>query len=187
MPSRADAAVARRRTFRGREVRRREARRRDAASLAPLGLAVAIVVLVADQWSKWWVLHQLDLPRRLDIPVAPFLDFTMVWNGGVTFGLFQAGAGGGHLLLGLVALAITALLVRWMHRTNRAAVAVPLGMIVGGALGNIADRLRYGAVVDFIRAHALGHSWYVFNLADACIVCGVAALLIDGLRPERNR
>ena len=163
--------------------RRRPRRRRAAISFAPLGLTVAIAVLIADQWSKWWVLHRLDLPTRMDVPVAPFVDFTMVWNGGVTFGLFQVGPGRGHLLLGLVALAITVMLVRWMHVTTRAAVAVPLGMIVGGALGNIADRLRYGLVVDFVRVHALGWSWYVFNLADACIVCGVAALLIDGLRP----
>ena len=171
MPSRTDAAVTRRRP-----------RRRATLSYAPLGLAVAIAVLVADQWSKWWVLHGLDLPARMDVAVAPFLNFTMVWNGGVTFGLLQAGPGRGHLLLGLLALAITALLVRWMHTTTRIAVAVPLGMIVGGALGNIADRLRYGLVVDFVRVHAFGWSWYVFNLADASIVCGVAFLLIDGLR-----
>ena len=161
-------------------------RRRPAVSLAPLGLAVALVVLLSDQFSKWWVLHRLDLPARGDVPVAPHLDFTMVWNGGVTFGLLQAGPGQGHLLLGLLALAITLLLVGWMHRTDRRAVAIPLGMIVGGAVGNITDRMRYGLVVDFIRAHALGYSWYVFNLADACIVCGVAALLLDGLRPARR-
>ena len=72
-----------------------------------------------------------------------------------------------------------------MHRTDRRLIAGSLGLIVGGATGNIVDRLRYGAVVDFIRVHALGYSWYVFNVADACIVCGIGVLLIDGMLPRR--
>ncbi len=156
-------------------------------TLAPFGLAVAVLVLLLDQGSKWWVLVRLDLPGLLDVPVLPGLDFTMVWNRGVTFGLLQTGSGQGHLVLGLLALLITVLLVGWMHRTSRRLVAAPLGMIVGGALGNVLDRLRYGAVVDFIRVHALGYSWYVFNVADSCIVCGVAALLLEGFAHGRKR
>lgn len=155
-------------------------------TLAPFGLAVAVVALVLDQASKWWVLVPLDLPMRRDLAVLPGLDLTMVWNHGVTFGMLQTATGSGHLLLGLVALAIALLLVGWMHRTDRRFVAAALGLIVGGALGNILDRLRYGAVVDFIRVHALGYSWYVFNLADACIVCGVGALLLESLLPARR-
>jgi signal peptidase II len=151
-------------------------------SLAPFGLAIGVLVLFADQLSKWWVLVRLNLPGLVDVPVLPGLDFTMVWNHGVTFGLLQAGSGQGHLLLGLLALAITLLLVRWMHRTPSRLVAACLGLIVGGAIGNIVDRLRYGAVVDFIRVHAGLWSWYVFNVADSCIVCGIGVLLLDGLR-----
>ena len=151
-------------------------------SLAPFGLAVAVAALFADQLSKWWILVRLDLPGLGDVAVGPGLDFTMVWNHGVTFGLLQTGSGGGHLLLGLLALAITLLLVRWMHATASRLVAACLGLIVGGAVGNILDRLRYGAVVDFIRVHAGTWSWYVFNVADSCIVCGIAVLLLDGLR-----
>ena len=155
-------------------------------SLAPFGLTVAILTFLADQTTKWWILTRLDLPARGDVAVLPWLDFTMVWNHGVTFGLLQTGSGGGHLALGLLALVIVALLVGWMHRTDRRLIAFCLGLIVGGAIGNIVDRLRYGAVVDFIRAHALGHSWYVFNVADSCIVCGIAILLIDGLAAPRR-
>ena len=153
----------------------------------PFGLGVALLTLGADQASKGWVLLDLDLPRRVDVAVAPGLDFTMVWNHGVTFGLLQAGSGTGHLTLGIAALVITALLVNWMRRTERRLVAAALGLVVGGAVGNVLDRLRYGAVVDFIRVHAAGYSWYVFNVADACIVCGVAALLLDGLVAPRAR
>ena len=155
------------------------------ATLAPFGLTIGLLALFADQLSKWWVLLRLDLPLRGDVAVLPWLDFTMVWNHGVTFGLFQAGSGGGRLTLGLLACAVVVLLVGWMHRTDRRLVAFSLGLIVGGAVGNIIDRLRYGAVVDFIRAHALGHSWYVFNVADSCIVCGIAVLLLDGLFARR--
>ena len=155
------------------------------ASLAPFGLGIAVLTLFADQLSKWWILVREDLPGLGDVAVLPGLNFTMVWNHGVTFGLLQAGSGGGHLILGLLALAITVLLVGWMHRTDRRIVALGLGLIVGGAIGNIVDRLRYGAVVDFIRAHALGYSWYVFNVADACIVCGIGVLLIEGAVARR--
>jgi lipoprotein signal peptidase len=152
---------------------------RSDVSLAPFGLGVGVLILIADQLSKWWILVRLNLPERGDLPIVPGLDFTMVWNHGVTFGLLQAGSGQGHVILGLAALLVTLLLVGWMHRTDRRLVAGALGLIVGGAIGNIVDRLRYGAVVDFIRAHAFGHSWYVFNVADSCIVCGIAILLID--------
>jgi signal peptidase II len=156
-------------------------RRAGPAGLVPWGIGVALLALGADQASKGWILLSLDLPARFDVPVLPGLDLTMVWNHGVTFGLLQAGSGGGHLALGLAALVITALLIGWMRRTDRRLVATALGLVVGGALGNIIDRLRFGAVVDFIRVHAAGYSWYVFNVADACIVCGVGVLLIDGL------
>ena len=164
----------------------RQAARRPSAGLVPWGIGVALVALFGDQASKGWILLGLDLPARFDVPVLPGLDLTMVWNHGVTFGLLQAGSGSFHLVLGLAALLITAFLLAWMRRTARRLVATALGLVIGGALGNILDRLRYGAVVDFIRVHALGYSWYVFNVADACIVCGVAALLIDGLVAPRT-
>jgi signal peptidase II len=75
----------------------------------------------------------------------------------------------------------------WLRRAERALVAGAIGAIAGGAIGNVIDRLRFGAVVDFIHAHAWGWSWYVFNVADAAIVCGVAALLLDGMRPAGVR
>lgn len=82
----------------------------------------------------------------------------------------------------MAALLIVAGLGVWMARTRRQWVAVALGMVMGGAIGNVIDRLRFGAVVDFIHAHAYGWSWPVFNIADALIDCGVAILIIDNLR-----
>ena len=148
------------------------------------GLLAALLVLAADQASKWWVLDVLRLPERGQVPVLPVLSLTMVWNQGVTFGLFhQSGAWGPWLLAG-VALAVVAALAVWLKRAENALVAASLGAIGGGAVGNVIDRLRFGAVVDFLHAHAFGWSWYVFNVADAAIVCGVGVLVLDGLRPR---
>ena len=148
------------------------------------GLLAALLVLIADQASKWWVLEVLRLPERGQVPVLPVLSLTMVWNQGVTFGLFhQSGAWGPWLLAG-VALAVVAALAVWLRRAESALVAASLGAIGGGAVGNVIDRLRFGAVVDFLHAHAFGWAWYVFNVADAAIVCGVGVLVLDGLRPR---
>ena len=148
------------------------------------GLLAALLVLAADQARKWWVLDVLRLPERGQVPVLPVLSLTMVWNQGVTFGLFhQSGAWGPWLLAG-VALAVVAALAVWLRRAESALVAASLGAIGGGAVGNVLDRLRFGAVVDFLHAHAFGWSWYVFNVADAAIVCGVGVLVLDGLRPR---
>jgi len=148
------------------------------------GLLAALLVLAADQASKWWVLEVLHLPERGQVAVLPVFSLTMVWNQGVTFGLFhQDGARGPWLLAGITLAVVVALGV-WLRRAESALVAISLGAIGGGAIGNVIDRLRFGAVVDFLHAHAYGWSWYVFNVADAAIVCSVAALVLDGLRPR---
>ncbi len=149
------------------------------------GLLAALLVLLADQGSKWWVLEVLDLPAVGQIPVLPVFSLTFVRNQGITFGLLNGfGAWSAWLLAG-VALAVVAVLAVWLRRAESLTVALALGAIAGGAVGNVVDRLRFGWVVDFLHAHAFGWSWYVFNLADAAIVCGVGVLVLDGLRPRR--
>ncbi len=156
------------------------------ARLTTLGLVAGLVVLAADQASKWWILNGLHLPERGQVVLSPVLNFTMVWNPGVTFGLLHTTGALGPWLLTAVALAIVAALGVWLARAENPLVAAALGGIAGGAIGNVVDRLRFGAVVDFIHAHAGGWSWYVFNVADAAIVCGVAALVLDGVRPRKR-
>ena len=155
--------------------------------LTTLGAIAAAIVLAADQASKWWVREVLDLPQLGTVRVLPVLNLTMVWNHGVTFGLLNSfGRWAGPALV-VGALAIVAVLVVWLRRAERPTVALALGAIAGGAVGNVIDRLRFGAVVDFIHAHAFGWSWYVFNVADAAIVCGVTVLILDGMRPRDGR
>jgi lipoprotein signal peptidase len=155
--------------------------------LTLLGLLAALVILAADQASKWWVLDVIRLPELGQIVLLPVLNLTMVWNRGVTFGLLAGFGNWSYLLLAAVALAVVAALVMWLRRAESRLVAIALGAIVGGAVSNVIDRLRFGAVVDFIHAHIGAWSWYVFNLADAAIVCGVAALVIDSLWPRARR
>jgi lipoprotein signal peptidase len=143
-----------------------------------LGIAVALLVLAADQASKWWILNVLHLPELHQVWLLPVLDLTMVWNRGVTFGLLNGLGGWGSAVLGVLALCVVAALGRWLRRAESRLTAAALGAIAGGAVGNVIDRARFGAVVDFIRAHVGVWSWPVFNLADAAIVCGVAALVI---------
>jgi len=146
-----------------------------------LAVALALAILVADQVSKWWVLYVLDLPSLVSVPLLPVLSLTMVWNRGITFGLFSSDSAWSAAILTVLALAIVAALAMWLHRAERLRVALALGAVAGGAVGNVIDRVRFGAVVDFIHAHAWGWSWYVFNVADAAIVCGVAVLLLDSM------
>ncbi|HYZ33330.1 MAG TPA: signal peptidase II [Crenalkalicoccus sp.] len=150
-----------------------------------VGLPVALLLFLADQASKRWILDGLRLPELHSVPVlaaGPFaLDLTMVWNRGVTFGLLSGEGPLNRLLLALGAAAIALFLLRWMARAETRFVAAALGAVIGGALGNLLDRLRFGAVVDFVDVQAWGWHWYVFNLADAGIVCGVAVLIADAL------
>ncbi len=150
-----------------------------------IGLAVAAVLLAADQASKWWILEELRLPEVRHVPLlalGPFgLDLSMVWNRGVTFGLLSGEGPWNHLIQATLAAGIAVFLLRWLARAETPAVAAALGAVIGGAIGNVLDRLRFGAVVDFVDAHAWGWHWYVFNIADAGIVCGVAVLIADAL------
>lgn len=143
-----------------------------------LGLLVGLAVLTADQASKWWILDVLRLPVRGHVRLLPVLDLTMVWNRGVTFGLLAGLGAWSSAVLAVLALCVVAVLGWWLHRAELRLTAIALGAIAGGAVGNVIDRARFGAVVDFIRAHVGAWSWPVFNLADAAIVCGVAALVI---------
>jgi signal peptidase II len=155
--------------------------------LTLLGLLAAAVVLAADQASKWWILQVIHLPEVGQIVMFPVLNLTMVWNRGVTFGLLNGFGQWSSVALAGVALAVVAALGVWLRRAETTLVAMALGTIAGGAVSNVIDRLRFGAVVDFIHAHVGSWSWYVFNLADAAIVCGVAALVLESLLPRARK
>jgi len=147
------------------------------------GVLAAVITAAADQASKLWLLHVLDIGRRGAVTVTPFFDLVLAWNRGISFGWLQNDGHAAQIALMVVkAVAVVALAI-WMARSRTWLATVALGLIIGGAIGNAIDRVVYGAVVDFALFHIeIGgntYSWYVFNLADAAIVAGVAALLYD--------
>jgi lipoprotein signal peptidase len=145
------------------------------------GFAFAALVLAADQASKYWVLHQLHLQDGHFLVLLPVLNFVLVWNHGITFGMLNAPGAFRRTVLALVAVAVVFALGVWLWRSEKLFNALAIGAIMGGAAGNIVDRLRFGAVVDFVQAHLGAYSFYVFNLGDSAIVCGVFALMAESL------
>lgn len=162
---------------------------RSGLSPRDLGLATAAGALVLDQASKFLLLYGLGFVTMGPgerVPVLPFFDLVMVWNPGVSYGLFAAHTAAGRILLVFVALAAVVALGWWLWQATRWAFGAGLGLVIGGAIGNnLIDRLIYGKVADFFHFYAFGYNWYVFNVADCTITLGVAALLYDALlRPD---
>ena len=139
-----------------------------------------------DQLTKWLILDVVMQPPRL-ITVTGFFNIVLAWNRGVSFSMFQSGSAAGPWILAAVALAISIALGVWLTRQRRLVPALALGLIIGGALGNVIDRLRFGAVVDFLDFHAAGYHFPAFNVADSGITVGVALLIIDGLFAKDDR
>ena len=149
-----------------------------------LGLMAAIGIFVLDQAVKLYFLFGLGFAGMRPgeaIPVGPFFNLVMVWNKGVSFGLFAADSVAGRIFLLSFSALVVAGLIYWLLKTKELMSVIGIGFVIGGALGNMLDRLRYGAVADFFHLHAFGYDWYVFNIADAAIVAGVGLLLYESL------
>lgn len=151
-----------------------------------LGFLAAALTLVADQASKLGLLFGSDLLLNEPVALGPFVNLIVVWNRGISYGLFQQHSDLGRWLLVVVSVAAAAGIAIWLSRSDRRVLALALGLIGGGAIGNAVDRVAYGAVFDFVQLHAAGYSWYVFNVADVAIVAGVAGLIYDSLVSERR-
>lgn len=148
------------------------------------GVLIAAAIFVLDQITKYAVLYGLDLLSRGKIYVAPFADFVLAMNRGISYGLFPQDGEVGRWVLFSIKIGASVLFLVWLRRAGSALVAASLGLLIGGALGNALDRALQGAVVDFVSLHAFGFRWYVFNVADTAIVAGVIGLLYDALRPN---
>ncbi|MDH3475118.1 MAG: signal peptidase II [Rhodospirillales bacterium] len=149
-----------------------------------LALVLAALVILLDQASKWLIVAVVMQPPRI-IEVTGFFNLVLTYNRGVSFGL---GAGVSVWILVGLSLVIVAGLLVWLSRQDRALVAYAIGLVVGGALGNVIDRLHAPGVIDFLDFHAFGWQphWPAFNLADSAIAVGVALLIFDGLFLERS-
>jgi len=152
------------------------------------GLLAAALALVADQGVKLFMLYGAgfaQMPPGEAIPVLPFFNLVMVWNPGISYGLFPASSAlGTWVIVGVSALAVAVL--GWLlWRSTSRSLAIGYGLIIGGALGNnLVDRVIYGKVADFFHFYGFGYDWYIFNIADVAITLGAIAIIYDVLQPE---
>ena len=150
-----------------------------------LGLPIALLVLLLDQATKWLMLLVVMAPPRI-IEVTGFFNLVLAWNTGVSFSAFAGSGPAGRWILVGVAVVICGFVLAWMGRTQRRLLIAGFAVIVGGALGNVIDRVIHGAVVDFLDFHLAGWHWPAFNLADTAITLGVVAIIADSLFGPRH-
>ena len=145
-----------------------------------LGLIVALASILFDQASKWWILVEVMDPPKV-IPVTSLLNFVLTWNRGVSFGLFNNEGNFGAWFFSILAIIIVGILLIWLRKAETKVQSISLGFIIGGAIGNVIDRVNHLAVLDFIDFHLGGSHWPAFNAADSFITLGAAVLIVDSL------
>jgi len=150
------------------------------ARLGWLAYGLAALVIAADQWVKHYLIGPFHLADKDSVEILPFFHLTAVANHGVSLGMLQAGDGFGRWALAVFSAVAALALAVWAARLTRLTSAVAIGLILGGAVGNLVDRVRLGAVVDFLDFRGLGFPW-IFNLADSAITVGVILLMINSL------
>lgn len=146
-----------------------------------LGLIIAAATLICDQAVKLLFLFGLGFSYDpgLKIEILPFFDVVMVWNPGISYGLLPATSEFQRWILTIFSIGVVGVLIWWLRGVKDLRLAQAIGLIVGGAIGNVIDRIAYGAVADFFHLHGFGYSWYVFNVADTAIVVGVILMAAD--------
>jgi len=150
------------------------------------GLVAAAGALIADQGAKFALLYGLGFLRMAPVQgvsLLPFFNLVMVWNPGISYGLFPASSLWGTALLVLISLAAIAGLGYWLWGMTSLSLAIGVGLVIGGALGNLIDRLVYGRVADFFHLYGFGYDFYVFNVADVAITFGAVAIIYEVLKP----
>lgn len=154
--------------------------------LAGLGAAMAVTAIIADQLVKnWLLLGPMQQPQIFEI--TSFFNVVSAWNKGVSFSLLWMPSEAGPWILSAVAVAISLGLAVWLTRVSQRLTALGIGLVIGGALGNVIDRIRFGAVFDFLDFYIGAWHWPAFNVADSCITVGVVLLLWDGLFHGQER
>jgi signal peptidase II len=153
------------------------------------GLVAATAALIADQGSKFALLYGLGflhMAPTQSVSLLPFFNLVMVWNPGISYGLFPASSIVGTAILALVSTAAIAGLGYWLWGMTSLSLAIGVGLVIGGALGNLIDRLVYGRVADFFHLYSFGYDFYVFNVADVAITFGAVAIIYEVLKPQAD-
>ncbi len=145
-----------------------------------LGLACALVIVILDQFSKYYIMENV-LNEYGAISFTSFFNLVRAWNTGVSFSMFNDGGQTGVILLSLMSLTIVCFLIYWLYKEKEKIIQISLGFIIGGAIGNVIDRVSRGAVFDFLDFHIGDHHWPAFNVADSFICIGATIIIIHGL------
>ena len=152
-----------------------------ARRVLPWVAAIGLLVVALDQISKWQVVGGLTALPAPFVEVTGFFNLVLVCNTGISFGLLPGDSPVKAWLLSAFALAVVVGLMIWVRRKESRLLLVGTGLVVGGAIGNVIDRLRVGCVIDFLDFHVAGWHWPAFNVADSAITVGVVLLLVHGL------
>ncbi len=148
-------------------------------------LGVALAVIVLDHLTKWWVSSSLDFQEV--VPVLPFFSLVLVHNTGAAFSFLANASGWQRWFFIAVGVVATVVILRLLRRhAHEPRLAFALALVLGGALGNVIDRVVLGHVVDFLYFHYRSFTWPAFNVADSAITCGAVLLVLDGLWPGRK-
>lgn len=150
-----------------------------------IGIITAIITAFLDQWSKLYAFAILDERLGEPVVVTPFFNLVKVYNYGVSFGMFNDIAYG-RVILSAIAIAITIFLLVWLVKEKKTYMVIALGLIIGGAIGNIIDRVTIGAVADFLDFYVGNYHWPAFNLADTAVFIGVAIVLLDSFFEDKE-
>ena len=144
-----------------------------------IGLLAGGIVLILDHLTKW-LIREVVLDGTRYIEITGFFNLVEVWNRGVSFGLFASSSPWTPVLLSALAIGISIVLLVWLRKAETLLLSIALGIVIGGAVGNVIDRILWGHVFDFLDFHIAGYHWPAFNVADSAITIGVALILIDG-------
>lgn len=150
-----------------------------------LAVPFILILIFLDQVTKWWIINYIMQPIKI-LPITPFFNIVLTWNSGISFGIFSNQGSFSVIILSTIATLIVFFLAVWLMKAVNKKLIIGLICIIGGAIGNIIDRVYHGAVIDFLDFHIKSYHWPAFNVADSCIFIGATLIILDSLFPDKK-
>ena len=154
-------------------------------TIKKLAVPFILILIFLDQVTKWWIINYIMQPIKI-LPITPFFNIVLTWNSGISFGIFSNQGSFSVIILSTLATLIVFFLAVWLMKAENKRLIIGLICIIGGAIGNIIDRVYHGAVIDFLDFHIKSYHWPAFNLADSCIFIGATLIILDSLFPDKK-
>ena len=154
-------------------------------TIKKLAVPFILILIFLDQVTKWWIINYIMQPIKI-LPITPFFNIVLTWNSGISFGIFSNQGSFSVIILSTLATLIVFFLAVWLMKAENKKLIMGLICIIGGAIGNIIDRVYHGAVIDFLDFHIKSYHWPAFNVADSCIFIGATLIILDSLFPDKK-